>query len=404
MDVINDFLAQSNSRDMKMQMLQIPIISENERVEKLETFIGMAHGITDPFNLFINVDDIENNRDFIYFFSYSMGKKKIVVWGNYELATNKINLQSACRFNSWKYIDYINGWKNMDYQIYDTITVNRFTPLINQYVRGPSDKFDYKVINSSTDYKAWSYILKAYNSEISEYELLSLFDNLDHDKLSYVWHHYNNGESPLLDFPELLGTRDIMQIEAVLIKQIGIFEDTKLSIRDENDLKAWTYMLAYFNDTITKEEFNLLFSKLNLSQLSYDYPHYKNGESAILDFYDMFGIDDLMDDYEIKNITDDIANKITKYETDDLNFIDDRAPENIKNVIMNITKLFLDYISRSKYATTYGVNSVELCPQSRLECSDNELRDANNRCAVFTYGKTSFSDSDPRNWLEEDLT
>ena len=144
MNVINNFLQQSNDLQMKMQMLQIPTVSDTEKIEKLETYLGMAHGFSDPFNLFINIDDIEQNRNLIYFFSYSMGKKRTIIWGTYDKNLQDITIQAGCRFDSWKYIDYLNGWKNMDYQIYDTITVNRFVPLINKYT---SHNYPYYLID-----------------------------------------------------------------------------------------------------------------------------------------------------------------------------------------------------------------------------------------------------------------
>ena len=379
MNVINNFLQQSNDLQMKMQMLQIPTVSDTEKIEKLETYLGMAHGFSDPFNLFINIDDIEQNRNLIYFFSYSMGKKRTIIWGTYDKNLQDITIQAGCRFDSWKYIDYLNGWKNMDYQIYDTITVNRFVPLINKYTSHTCYTRNPREINTITDYKIWTYILQTVLSQISEYELALLFNRLDVSDLSYTY----NPNSILSDFKNLLVTQTIKDIIPTLTSQIKIFNKNKLSINNEYDLKAWTYMMAYYNDKITKNEVNFLFSKLPLSELSYDYKHYKNADSILADFYDILGINDFMDDYEIQDIIDDAVMKISDFEMKDLNYIDDRSPKRIKDIIMIITKLFVDRVSRSKYVLASDVNRLESCPQSKLECSNRSLHDPNDKCAVF---------------------
>ena len=81
---------------------------QNLRQEKLDTYLGIARGLSDPFNLFVNITDIEENKNLIYFFSYSMGSKKVVVWGTYDRSIDKIEVEFGYRFNSWKYITYIN--------------------------------------------------------------------------------------------------------------------------------------------------------------------------------------------------------------------------------------------------------------------------------------------------------
>jgi len=81
---MKQFLANQNGQ-LQTQILQLPsndVQKDNLRQEKLDTYLGVARGLSDPFNLFVNITDIEKNRDLIYFFSYSMGVKKVVVWGH----------------------------------------------------------------------------------------------------------------------------------------------------------------------------------------------------------------------------------------------------------------------------------------------------------------------------------
>lgn len=308
---------------LQAQILQLPsniIQKDNLRQEKLDTYLGIARGLSDPFNLFVNITDIEENRNLIYFFSYSMGVKKVVVWGTYDRSTDKIEVESGCRFNSWKYISYINIWKDMNYQIHTTLTKNRINDRINKYLGKSGDP---------------------------------------------------------------------------------------LKINNETDLKAWKYMIAYFDDNINEDDFIFLFDRLDISKLSYNYENYNMGKSPILDFYDLFNINDFTEDEELSNIRDRIENDIQSYEKNKLNIIDNTSSGTIKGIVMRIAELFVNYISRSEYIGNESVKLLPICPQLISDCDLDELEDENNKCSVFTFGRYSFSPKDERYGsvqYEDDLT
>jgi len=311
---------------LQAQILQLPsniIQKDNLRQEKLDTYLGIAHGLSDPFSLFINITDIQENRNLIYFFSYSMGTKKVVVWGTYNKLNDKIKVESGCRFNSWKYITYINIWKDMNYKLDTTLNKNRLNSRMNK-------------IN----------------------------------------------------------------------KRLGNPVDP-LKINNETDLKAWKYLIAYFDDNISKDDFLFLFDRLDVSKLSYNYENYNMGKSPILDFYDLFNIDDLIEEEELDIIRDRIEDEIRLYEKNKLNIIDNTSSETIKDIVMRITELFIDYISRSSYVGNESVKSLPICPQTIFDCDPDDLEDENNECSVFTFGKYSFSRKDDRYGsiqYEDDLT
>jgi hypothetical protein len=315
--MINQFLSRQNG-ELQMQMLQLPT-NDNIRQEKLDKYLGIAHGFTDPFNLFINMTDIEENKDLIYFFSYSMGKKKVVVWGVYDKINDHIEIEAGCQFNSWKYVDYINFWKEMNYKIYTTLSKNKFDEKILRY----TDKIEGKKINNETD------------------------------------------------------------------------------------LRAWKYMIAYFDRNISEDDFYFLFDRLNHDELSYYYEHYLRGDSPLLDFYELFDIPDLSDEEEVDMIINHIQRQIDDYEKHKLNYIDDRSPKSIKYIVLRITELFVDYISRSDYVGNEGVKALPLCPQTIQECDIDDLEDERRPCSIFTFGRSAFSPKDQRFGkiqYEEDLT
>jgi len=318
---MRQFLQNQNGK-LQTQLLQLPS-NDNLKQEKLDIYLGIAHGLSDPFSLFVNITDIEEGRNLIYFFSYSMGKKKVVAWGTYNKSTDKINIEAGCRFTSWKYISYINMWKDMNYQLHTTLTKNRLNSRMNKIRKSRGKPVD------------------------------------------------------------------------------------PLKINNETDLKAWKYMMAYFNDNISDDDFIFLFDRLDRSKLSYNYENFDIGKSPILDFYDLFNIDDLIEGEELNNIKDDIENEIRDYEKNKLNIIDNTAPETIKDIIMRIAELFLDYISRSDYVGNESVKLLPICPQLISDCYPDELENENSECSVFTFGRYSFDPKDDRYGsvqYEDDLT
>lgn len=77
---MKQFLENQNGQ-LQTQILQLPtqfnkIQKDNLRQEKLDTYLGIAHGLSDPFSLFINITDIEKNRNLIYFLVILWVRKK----------------------------------------------------------------------------------------------------------------------------------------------------------------------------------------------------------------------------------------------------------------------------------------------------------------------------------------
>ena len=180
-----------------------------------------------------------------------------------------------------------------------------------------------------------------------------------------------------------------------------------LKINNETDLKAWKYMIAYFDDNISDDDFMFLFDRLDTSKLSCNYENYNMGKSPVLDLYDLFNINDFTEGEELINVRDNIDTEIKWYEKNKLNIIDNTSPDNIKSIILRITELFIDYISKSDYVGSESIKLLPVCPQLISDCHPDELEDENSECSVFTFGRYSFSPKDNRYGAiqyEDDLT
>ena len=51
--------------------------NETEQRDELDLYIGLRTGLDDPFNIFVRVADLEEDRSMIYFYAYSMGKRRL---------------------------------------------------------------------------------------------------------------------------------------------------------------------------------------------------------------------------------------------------------------------------------------------------------------------------------------
>jgi hypothetical protein len=256
---IEEFLAQSHN-GFNMTMVQLPRQkSDLERVDELESYIGISHGIVDPFNLFINITDITEGNELIYFFSYSIGKKRVVVWGTYDRYDDTISVESACRFDSWIWTTYPRLWQDLGYKIYTTITKNKFTSRINRFTRKP------KAVNTEADYKAWNYLIAWYRGNINDDDLKLLFDRLDKEDLSYDYPFYKEGRSPSADFYDLFDITDLTEELDVLdiveeaVNKLADYEAKRLNVIDnsapENISNTVMHITELFMDYISRSKY-----------------------------------------------------------------------------------------------------------------------------------------------------
>lgn len=148
--------------------------------------IGVNFPIRYPFNLFLNIKQlIDINATLIYFFIYSIGENKIVLWGAYDKHTHDFMIDGSCRYRTNELYNMSKLWKSRDF-VYTANTIeNRPNKLINLYT-GES-QLDY------SEYLRYKFFLAYFNGLITEEELETKYPGtiyviynkiyLDHDIL-----------------------------------------------------------------------------------------------------------------------------------------------------------------------------------------------------------------------------
>ena len=107
--------------------------SENAREEaqdQIDIFVGTISPLLDPFNIFVRVKDLEESAQFVYFYSYSLGKGKAMLWGIYEKATDVFHIDDACEYNANYLSETLKIWQKNGYKYAANQTKNRFSKRI----------------------------------------------------------------------------------------------------------------------------------------------------------------------------------------------------------------------------------------------------------------------------------
>jgi hypothetical protein len=111
---------------------------ESQLNVNMENYVGLVSYLTDPFNLFLRLEDLENKDiDLVYFFVYSIGKKKIMLWGTYSKDNNDFHIEAACKYTTPQLMPIYRYWQNNNFRYIANVVVDRFTPKINEYLGRP---------------------------------------------------------------------------------------------------------------------------------------------------------------------------------------------------------------------------------------------------------------------------
>lgn len=114
------------------QQLLLPREAADTR--QMENYLGLVSYLTDPFNLFLRVADLENEDvDLVYFFVYSLGKKKIMLWGTYSKSEQDFHIEAACRYSVAQLMPIYKYWLSQDYSYVANAVVDRIGETLGKY-------------------------------------------------------------------------------------------------------------------------------------------------------------------------------------------------------------------------------------------------------------------------------
>lgn len=78
--------------------------------------VGIIQHLENPYNLFLRLGQLlDASERFVYFFIYSMGMRRIVLWGAYDKRDESFNIESGCRYSPNQLYKTTMYWKNNGY-------------------------------------------------------------------------------------------------------------------------------------------------------------------------------------------------------------------------------------------------------------------------------------------------
>ena len=118
---------------MEFQVQRFQNVDKKRVVDDLDIFVGLHSPLDSPYNIFLRLKDIETSNSNIYFYGYSLGKQRVIVWGIYDRSTNQFLIDNACKYNPNDLKTIIDTWSQHKYNFFFTAMRDRMSDRLHQY-------------------------------------------------------------------------------------------------------------------------------------------------------------------------------------------------------------------------------------------------------------------------------
>lgn len=401
-----------------MQFQVQTLISQNKSIQKeedeLDLFVGLYSPLNSPYNIFLRLKDIENNNDIIYFYAYSMGKEKAIIWGLYDKNNNEFLIDNSCQYHPNQLKEIIDTWKLNKYDYFFTAMRNRMTSRIDQYkIYGDDRDKNLKLADTFKQYyltklaeeglisRSRIYPVsntnntKNKNNTNNTEELYSsdlLFNNVYNaglegvklkkyeNTLNIIYNELDTKEDETKINNMLKNNRwdgNEYQINVAKHILVHIFLMIFLTIDDYRSAKY----INYIHTNNTNNNNNKKLMKKLIGSFLYEW---------LLEFGKVLRV------YDLENFVFNISNDILRLIEPEINMNNVRTslPEDLTNKLSTISELFEKFIAQSIYSKITYVNNLALCPS--IKSCDNNANSSNNDkgCDLYSHGYSTFSKYD----------
>jgi hypothetical protein len=360
---------------MKLQVQVQEKRDEQKEVDKLDLYVSLHTGLDDPFNVFVKLSDLEENRSSIYFYAYSLGKKKVVIWGIFERNNNEFLIDDSCQYRAVDLKSILDSWKDENYQFFFSSVRDRISSRMAQNDIFKDRKYE---LNLFDKFKKL-FLGKLVKTGIIKGEIKD-FDDGEYEKiLSTV---AKEAISALIE-----RRKEYEESVLLLVKELDDSEDEKI-ILEALDKKNIKYLNLYKYPShiqnmikyILVNVFILVFLEMEEYRVA-KYIDYlgKNKEDANIRNY-VKGkflyewIYELAKALRIENIKPFMrtyAKDILRLTENQINLTDIGVigNRNMKSfpAITDMALFFEEFISKSKYSKISYTNSLPLCPKVFIE-------------------------------------
>ena len=384
-----------------MQFQVQTLISKDELTQKnmddLDLFVGLLSPLNSPYNIFLRIKDIENNNDLIYFYAYSMGKQRAIIWGIYDRSVNEFLIDNSCKYHPNDLKIIIDTWKNNKYDFFFTAMRDRRSKRMSQYsIYGNNRKNMVKLIE---DFKKLYLIKLTMNGLLSNKNIMT--DNFDENKYNEVLEQvYDAGFKaskeekfePSLEllYNEIENTEDENAIRAIIKfgnwnnmtnYQMNVAKHILVHLFIMTFLTIDEYRVAKYIDYIqnnNKKDKTKLMKSIK-GKFMYEW---------LLELGKAFRV------YNLEKFMKDLSKDILRLTEKTINMTNigviggSPVASNLVPLLDDISVMFEDFVSKSIYSKISYVNNLKPCPSIDICVNNSE------GCELYTHGHTTFSKHD----------
>lgn len=366
---------------MQFQVQTLVKDDNQSTIDELDIFVGLKTPLNSPYNIFLRLSDIESNNNNIYFYAYSMGKERAMIWGIYEKTSNTFLLDNACNYHPNDLKSIIETWKNNKYQFFFTSMRNRMTDRIEQFKLYGDDRNN--ILKLVEEFKKLYLGKSSINFNESRYvEVLGLvytagIKAMDENKetLELLYNEIDNQEDTkaIKRMFKTENLNDLSKSQLDIGKHIIIhlFIMTFLTIDDYRSAK---YILHIDSKQKTK-----LMKELK-GTFVYEW---------------LIELGKILRIYDIGRFMVSMSKNIVKVTESKLNMntlgVIGGPPiqSQLKKILELISITFEDFISKSEYSKISYINKLIKCPSIEI-CDENNVEG----CDLYRHGNGTFSKHD----------
>lgn len=342
---------------------------ETKQRDELDLYVGLRTGLDDPFNIFVRVADLEENRSLLYFYAYSMGKKKVVVWGVFDRENNEFLIDDACQYTVNELKSIVDSFKDSKYQFFFSSVKDRISKRHEQNRLFSDRNYDLDLMNKLRT----RFLQKLVKNGSLKGDVQEFYENGYRDILSKVASEAMNA---------IVKTRDYDAFTELLLKEIDNTEDENL-VRKALDVKNVKYLnlnkypthLQNIIKFILVNVFILIFADMEEYRVAKYIISLKKKENVKLSAYIKGGflyewIYELAKTLRIENIKDfmnEYSVALVKLMENKINLTDVGVigNRNMKSYlgIQEMTQFFEEFISKSEYTKFSYTKDLPFCPK-----------------------------------------
>jgi hypothetical protein len=359
----------------------------------------------------------------MYFYAYSLGRDRIVMWGVFDFDTNEFLIDNACKWTTQLNV-ILAGLKANNFEFQSSAVKNNFDPRITRFKFFNNPKpvdYDIKIFKKFFMVK---YALK-YGNPLTHDQKQFLFeqDIVESEFLNQdVDHMYDNYYKQLLVYGNIItDTKNKKTIVLAIIEQQYIFDKifniaekkTKtfslitlllIVFFDLEDYKIAKYLDFLYNKKHntrpTKEEMEQKLNAKNLIADTFLYEFLFVCSEIINDVHESNSNVKNRNNLQLTKTIGQLADIIVKYIEPLINFVSvgvigGEMPErSLKTQLEAITQFFETFVSKTKYSKSYYINGLKECPLPEQCDLNNPKAKIVPECDVYTHGGSARSKYD----------